>query len=738
MERKGTPMQTHRSLPLVGAVVAGVVISGCVTDQVARLHTGSDLFTSTLQVDESSRTASRDAVATMYAGLGQAAEELHLADAETREGDRGIVRLRALPEALLEDSLMRKTVDSNLRALTTAGLRSRGAGETCGPPEDVTFDSSDFEKFLESTLPALGYRAWVSAESADAMGSADGARASDTEVGGLIQEYLIAYFQGEFVDRRGVTLAKPAISATGVSNETIGGFFAVVWEAIYDGLYSVPVLYRVNEEEREWLTQTGERPTCVALGHAEALPVSEATPVTLDEALSIGFVSRIAGAESSAISGWVLRLFSDVEVSMIVGADFAIGDNDTLATLADVFFEVGSRRTAEAIAFGYFRSHDQRDYGSSLGELVELVRKIYDALRAEAVEVASASDVGDRGAAPVEGADSPFRIQEAQGSTMAEVSRFQDESSGSVEQQALALVIGINRNDRNHYPKLRPLKYAESDAMAMQRIALHHGFEIDLLLGPDATYESVRARISNAAAILRPGDIYLLSYAGHGGYRPDANEEADGRDETWCLYDRQMIDDEIHEALMGFDEGVRVVVVSDSCHSATVTRFTAEELASHPGVGVYEPAQFMTALSDIVTSEEGNREWGALGRALPLTVAFEMFRQNRGLYAADSDPLGDETHGDLRCSLISLSACEDNESALEEAGNGVFTAAIVSVWRDGSYEENYEAFLAEIAQLAAWWGQHPQYRFDGLPQPGFEAQSPFDAGLPITPVVDTP
>ncbi len=71
----------------------------------------------------------------------------------------------------------------------------------------------------------------------------------------------------------------------------------------------------------------------------------------------------------------------------------------------------------------------------------------------------------------------------------------------------------------------------------------------------------------------RQGDIYFLTYSGHGGQVPDTNGEgeSDSSDETWLAYDRQIVDDELYELWAKFKPGVRIVVLSDSCHSGPST-----------------------------------------------------------------------------------------------------------------------------------------------------------------------
>ena len=91
----------------------------------------------------------------------------------------------------------------------------------------------------------------------------------------------------------------------------------------------------------------------------------------------------------------------------------------------------------------------------------------------------------------------------------------------------------------------------------------------------------------SAAKTLQGGDLFFLTYSGHGGQVPDVNgDEADKKDETWCLYDGQLIDDELYFELSKFAAGVRILVLSDSCHSGTVTREAIFAAADDP-----EPAR---------------------------------------------------------------------------------------------------------------------------------------------------
>jgi hypothetical protein len=97
---------------------------------------------------------------------------------------------------------------------------------------------------------------------------------------------------------------------------------------------------------------------------------------------------------------------------------------------------------------------------------------------------------------------------------------------------------------------------------------------IKALLTEQATAGAFIDEMLVLARELQPGDFLFLSYSGHGGQVPDldGDEENDGLDETWCLYDRMLIDDELFKLFSHFVAGVRIFMLSDSCHSGSVAR----------------------------------------------------------------------------------------------------------------------------------------------------------------------
>jgi len=259
---------------------------------------------------------------------------------------------------------------------------------------------------------------------------------------------------------------------------------------------------------------------------------------------------------------------------------------------------------------------------------------------------------------------------------------------------AASLHLGLNSVDPAAYSGWSgPLAACEFDAGDMAGIAASQGMTPAVLLTGDATRAKALAAIRTAARRLKAGDLFFLSYSGHGGQIDDVSgEENDKLDETWCLYDGQLIDDELYLELSRFAKGVRVLVLSDSCHSGTVTR------ARPPA-----PA------------EAGQRP-----KLMPPHIAKQVYADHRDFYdrlqrsvtkasrsAASLDPDAalaqvavSARFGKLaakcKAAVILVSGCQDNQSSMDGDRNGAFTERLLEVWNGGAYRGNYAKFYAEI------------------------------------------
>jgi hypothetical protein len=211
-----------------------------------------------------------------------------------------------------------------------------------------------------------------------------------------------------------------------------------------------------------------------------------------------------------------------------------------------------------------------------------------------------------------------------------------------------------------------------------------------MLLNADATAEAVRAQLDAAATELGEGDFLFLTYSGHGGQVPDENnDEPDHLDETWCLYDTELVDDSLYGALCTFAAGVRIFVMSDSCHSETVTR----SIVRQRDIG----------------RERANRAPGPNSKQAPLEVTEAEFKANKAAYEAQTKWWEPRSRpADAKAKVVLISGCRDDQTSLDGANNGAFTEAFLHVWDDGKYRRSYSELRNDVvAQISSHSDQTP-------------------------------
>ncbi|MEO5770690.1 MAG: caspase family protein [Burkholderiaceae bacterium] len=242
--------------------------------------------------------------------------------------------------------------------------------------------------------------------------------------------------------------------------------------------------------------------------------------------------------------------------------------------------------------------------------------------------------------------------------------------------RALSLHVGLNLVDPKHYAGWSgPLMACEFDANDMASIAKNRGMSSTVLLTKAATRKAVLSALRSAVGKLSRGDLFFLSFSGHGGQVPDstaAPDEDDKQDETWCLYDGQLIDDELYVELGRFAGGVRILVLSDSCHSGTVTRAPPVSMGTQP------PG----LRSKLMPPEVGRRVY-------ELHQAFYDELQSRVMQAA-------RPAQKFRPAAILISGCQDNQTSLDGEHNGAFTARLRQVWNGGKFSGPHARLHATI------------------------------------------
>lgn len=277
--------------------------------------------------------------------------------------------------------------------------------------------------------------------------------------------------------------------------------------------------------------------------------------------------------------------------------------------------------------------------------------------------------------------------------------------------KGMSVHIGINQVDPAHYGGWSgALNACEADAQDVQALAAGQGFETMLLKTSEATRDAVKGAIRSAAKALQEGDIFLLTYSGHGGQVPDENgDERDLEDETWCLFDAELIDDELRALWPEFRPGVRILMLSDSCHSGSVAKAP---------VSVTEVDSLTRGpLAEILGTV------GAKYRFMPDDAAARTYRQHRTFYDEIQRGLP-QPPPPIAATVRLISACQDNQLSLDGTFNGLFTGQLLRVWSSGRFAGDYAAFHKAILQRMPS-SQSPNHMVFGAPNPRFDREKPF-------------
>jgi hypothetical protein len=267
--------------------------------------------------------------------------------------------------------------------------------------------------------------------------------------------------------------------------------------------------------------------------------------------------------------------------------------------------------------------------------------------------------------------------------------------------RGLSLHVGLNEIDPAHYGGSNGrLEACVNDAEEMEKLALAQGFTVlGVLRDAQGTRQAVKDAFAQAAKTLKSGDIFLFTYSGHGSFVPDENgDETDNSDETWCLYDGMLLDDEVNVMWQSFAPGVRILALLDCCHSGTaIKNFLAAGGAAAKRV-----------------------------RGLPKSIAKKTWMTNRAMYKSISDATaaGGAAAGDPACTVTLISGCQDEEVSIDDWPNGVFTAHVLAAWDNGAFQGSIADFHAQIlADMPS--DQQPNLFTIGAANPAFVGQRPF-------------
>ena len=256
-----------------------------------------------------------------------------------------------------------------------------------------------------------------------------------------------------------------------------------------------------------------------------------------------------------------------------------------------------------------------------------------------------------------------------------------------------ALCVGIN-----DYPyEGADLFGCVNDAQAWAELLRdHYGFpenRITMVTDRDATKAEILMELDNLLADAQAGDVLVYTFSGHGTYVADVSGDEPGFDEGQCAYDGVILDDELRERLVALPDDVHLTVISDSCHSGSVTR---GEDAPHRERPDQRRERFL------------NPE--LLGNVLLSSSTFAAIkRQMRQAMAAVN-----ELTLRFKMNELLLAGCMANQSSYDalfgDVHHGAMTFHALQTIKEMNYELTYEELYDELSYRLedAGFPQNPQ------------------------------
>lgn len=141
------------------------------------------------------------------------------------------------------------------------------------------------------------------------------------------------------------------------------------------------------------------------------------------------------------------------------------------------------------------------------------------------------------------------------------------------ETSGLAIHIGADILTDPRHTHLAALRSSRDTVDRLARLAVAAGItEQRELAGARATRDRVSAALQLAATELGPQGQLLLTFTGHSD--PGAVQADGSRDIAWCLHDGGIRLVEVAALLAALPPTAQVIVVSDTCYAAALSRYT--------------------------------------------------------------------------------------------------------------------------------------------------------------------
>jgi hypothetical protein len=233
-----------------------------------------------------------------------------------------------------------------------------------------------------------------------------------------------------------------------------------------------------------------------------------------------------------------------------------------------------------------------------------------------------------------------------------------------------------------------------NDAKAWAQLLIDHfnfpSADVQLITDAQATKSHMVAGIKKLLAGAKSGDVLVFTNSSHGTYLADTSGDEPMYDEALCPYDcadNLLTDDELRDLFSGVASGVGLTIISDSCHSGTVTRAAISEII--PGMRTPDDRRVRFLSPALMGRSVIANPWRA-------------------------QPKGKTKFPQSKMKEVLLSGCTDREYSYDALIGGKYHGAMtyyaLSAIREANYEITWSQLRSQLNTLLdnAGYPQHPQ------------------------------
>lgn len=216
------------------------------------------------------------------------------------------------------------------------------------------------------------------------------------------------------------------------------------------------------------------------------------------------------------------------------------------------------------------------------------------------------------------------------------------------------------------------------------------GSDVKLLLDAEATKAKMLDGLKSLLTGARSGDVLVFTNSSHGTYVAERGGDEQMYDEALCPYDcaeNLIVDDELRELFNNLSNEVRLTVISDSCHSGTVTRAAVNEII--PGLRTPDDRRVRFLSPALRGAPVIQNPWKA-------------------------KPKGKEKYPESGMKDLLLSGCTDKEYSYDALIDGAYHGAMSYFALKAIQEANYQITFQQLHTRLlsflddAGYPQHPQ------------------------------